>query len=166
MTAQMIIGGVGAELGGGKFTNGAVTAAFGYLFNEAWEELVGRNAAFRAARQDAGIPSSSIPRVTYEPLYDYDKFGNKTYVYDKDGKIITTRNYEYETSRGKIVIREHSIGHIAQGKLLETGHFNVTNVDKTQIPGTRGHYHFQGKLDPMRFFWRGPSVPRGGGGNE
>ena len=29
----MIVGGVAAQLGGGKFENGALTAAFGYLFN-------------------------------------------------------------------------------------------------------------------------------------
>lgn len=32
--AQAVIGGVAAKLGGGKFENGAVTAAFGYLFND------------------------------------------------------------------------------------------------------------------------------------
>ncbi len=33
-TKAMIVGGVGSVLGGGKFANGAVTGAFGYLFNE------------------------------------------------------------------------------------------------------------------------------------
>ena len=32
--ATVIAGGIGAELGGGKFANGALTAAMGYLSNE------------------------------------------------------------------------------------------------------------------------------------
>jgi RHS repeat-associated protein len=34
-----VVGGTAAELGGGKFANGAVTGAFGYLFNAAASEL-------------------------------------------------------------------------------------------------------------------------------
>lgn len=34
LAARMVVGGVGSKLAGGKFENGAVTAAFAYLFNE------------------------------------------------------------------------------------------------------------------------------------
>lgn len=34
LVAQTVVGGVAAVAGGGKFENGAVTAAFGYLFNQ------------------------------------------------------------------------------------------------------------------------------------
>jgi hypothetical protein len=34
MIGRMIVGGIGSKLGGGKFENGALTAAMGYLFNE------------------------------------------------------------------------------------------------------------------------------------
>ena len=36
--ASAVVGGVTSVLGGGKFANGAVTAAFGYLFNETGNE--------------------------------------------------------------------------------------------------------------------------------
>jgi A nuclease family of the HNH/ENDO VII superfamily with conserved AHH len=35
---QAVLGGIGAQLGGGKFANGAITGAFGYLFNETFHE--------------------------------------------------------------------------------------------------------------------------------
>lgn len=35
LSKHAIIGGLGSVLGGGKFENGAITGAFGYLFNEA-----------------------------------------------------------------------------------------------------------------------------------
>ena len=35
-------GGVGAELGGGKFINGAQTGAFSYLFNDAFDDLANK----------------------------------------------------------------------------------------------------------------------------
>ncbi len=41
-TKYAILGGVGSVLGGGKFENGAVTGAFGYLFNELLHEQNGR----------------------------------------------------------------------------------------------------------------------------
>ena len=42
--ATVVAGGVGSVIGGGKFENGAVTAAYGYLFNhcmstDCWKEL-------------------------------------------------------------------------------------------------------------------------------
>ncbi len=37
-----VVGGVGSVLGGGKFENGAETAAFGYLFNEYLHQSYGQ----------------------------------------------------------------------------------------------------------------------------
>ena len=37
--ASATVGGVGAQLGGGKFVNGATTGAFSYLFNEAMHQI-------------------------------------------------------------------------------------------------------------------------------
>jgi hypothetical protein len=40
LVASSVIGGIASRLSGGRFENGAITAAFGYLFNEAADRLV------------------------------------------------------------------------------------------------------------------------------
>jgi hypothetical protein len=42
LVASSVIGGLASVAGGGKFANGAVTAAFGYLFNEGGGEPASR----------------------------------------------------------------------------------------------------------------------------
>jgi RHS repeat-associated protein len=44
LVVRMVTGGVAARMGGGKFANGATTAAFGYLFNHLAHELGDPNA--------------------------------------------------------------------------------------------------------------------------
>ena len=56
-----VAGGVGAKLGGGKFANGALTGAFGYLFN---------SAAHAARRRGIAITGD---RASYEKARDYLK---------------------------------------------------------------------------------------------
>ena len=158
--ASSVLGGLGSIAGGGKFENGAVTGAFGYLFNQMGEEM-GRHGAFHAARQAAGIPASAVPAVTYEDLLD--EHGTKR-VFDAKGNPVQSRVYEYETEKGTIRIREHSIGHVQDRRMVESGHFNVYGPDGKQLPGTQSHYYFKGRFNPMRYFWTGPRgtlVPRG-----
>jgi RHS repeat-associated protein len=59
--ASSIAGGVGSVIAGGKFENGAVTAAFGYLFNELLHSGDRRSAMLRAGYRDGG---STLP---YDP---------------------------------------------------------------------------------------------------
>ncbi|MDT8997649.1 RHS repeat-associated core domain-containing protein, partial [Paucibacter sp. APW11] len=49
-----VVGGTGAVLGGGRFSNGAVTGAFGYLFNELLHQHDGTKQGRRLAHQRAG----------------------------------------------------------------------------------------------------------------
>lgn len=52
--AHAVVGGLASVAGGGKFANGAVTAAFGYLFNEAGRGPTDRHGMGRqAAMADA-----------------------------------------------------------------------------------------------------------------
>ena len=46
-TIRVVLGGVGSVLGGGKFENGAVTAAFAYMFNDRGHARSGREAPIR-----------------------------------------------------------------------------------------------------------------------
>ncbi len=163
LVASSVIGGTASVIGGGNFANGAKTAAYGYLFNQMAEMT--RHSAFSQARQDAGVPRNAIPEVRYTPLYDYDNYGNRVNVFDKNGNLVMSREYLYNTAKGQIIIREHSIGHVMNGKFVESGHFNVVNQNGTNIQGTQNHYNFRAKLDPMRYFWQRPAggfMPRGG----
>jgi len=42
LIATSVLGGLASVAGGGKFANGAITAAFGYLFNQMGEEQRGK----------------------------------------------------------------------------------------------------------------------------
>ncbi len=52
--AAVVAGGVGSVIAGGKFENGAVTAAYGYLFNELLHQGDRREAMRRAGYKDGG----------------------------------------------------------------------------------------------------------------
>ena len=102
-----------------------------------------RRDAFRQAKRDAGVPMSQKPRVYKEPLLD----GNGNKMFDKNGRAIETRNYEFKNNKGDvIVIQEHSLGHTkaTPGHGAEP-HFNVRPISNTQtghVEGTHGHYNF------------------------
>lgn len=97
--------------------------------------LPGRNGAFRAAKDAAGIPRSAQPnRTFYERLYDQP--GN-----------VRSRVYEFQKADGSVVtIREHSLGHMTGG---QGPHFNVElrppgGGPRQPLPGGGdGHYYFE-----------------------
>jgi hypothetical protein len=103
-----------------------------------------RRDAFRQAKRDAGIPKSQQPsRVFKEPLLD----GNGNKMFDSNGKMIETRNYEYtRPNKEPITIQEHSLGHTkATPNHGAEPHFNVrpnSNTNTGSVPGTHGHYNF------------------------
>jgi hypothetical protein len=87
LVATSVVGGVASVAGGGKFANGAVTAAFGYLFNEGGRELLKYRevpdhpyvmtpefrAAFGGSQDEANFVATiaeieSGSRPSYEPL--------------------------------------------------------------------------------------------------
>src|SRR3989338_5718492 len=57
MVARAVVGGTASVLGGGKFANGAVTAAFGHLFNDMQHEM-SPDGSFRSDG-DTGYPQTS-----------------------------------------------------------------------------------------------------------
>lgn len=56
-----ILGGIGSELGGGKFQNGAITGAFGYLFNEASHPNTTPDPCSAGANSAYGCTTSTNP---------------------------------------------------------------------------------------------------------
>ncbi|MBD2816679.1 type IV secretion protein Rhs [Xenorhabdus sp. Flor] len=110
-----------------------------------------RNEALRGAKRDAGIPMNQHPnKVDKIPLTDMN--GKK--ILDANHKPIETREYHFIRPDGsKIVIQEHSAGHIygPPGTPGNQGpHFNIRPFDpKTgagsrngKIPGTSEHYEY------------------------
>jgi RHS repeat-associated protein len=132
------------------------------------QEALSREGAFRAARMDAKIPSSAIPKIEYDKLYDGTKAVNQTPVYNNDGTPVLTRIYVYEVEGKTIKITEHSAGHLMKDKdsskwvVEQKGHFNVVDKDGKTLPGAKDHYDFKNKTNAATYFWRsgGQLVPR------
>ena len=105
-----------------------------------------RNAAFRAAKRDAGIPVSQQPsKVELVPLTDR----NGKSILGDDHLPIKTREYTFSRPDGEsIVIQDHSPGHIygPPGTPGNQGpHLNVRPISDTRngtISGTLEHYPF------------------------
>ncbi|MDX6040033.1 HNH/endonuclease VII fold putative polymorphic toxin, partial [Scandinavium lactucae] len=138
---------------------------YGYVHNPlSWVDPLGlaccppkygsRNEAFRAAKRDAGIAMGQQPDLIGRvELTDIN--GHKTL--DTNYKPIITREYHYTRSDGsKIVIQEHSTGHIygPSGAPGNQGpHFNTRPYDldsgngsrNSSVPGTSDHYEFPGR---------------------
>jgi RHS repeat-associated protein len=66
--AATVLGGAGSVIAGGKFANGAVTAAFGYLFNELLHQGNPRDAMRRSGYADGGRAVSSVKRDTCDEV--------------------------------------------------------------------------------------------------
>jgi len=114
-------------------------------------EFNSRKEALRAAKRDAGIPMTQQPSAVNKiPLTD--RSGRQ--LMDVKHNPISTREYHYTRSDGsKIVIQEHSAGHIygPPGTLGNQGpHFNPREPDpitghgsrNMSYPGLPEHYNF------------------------
>ncbi|EOC3062595.1 RHS repeat-associated core domain-containing protein [Cronobacter dublinensis] len=109
-------------------------------------EFASRNAAFRAAKRDAGIPMSQQPsKVEHVPLTDRS---GKSFL-GEDHLPINTREYTFTRPNGEsIVIEDHSAGHIygPPGTPGNHGpHINVRPISDTRngtVLGTLEHYPF------------------------
>jgi RHS repeat-associated protein len=159
-----IINGAGGMTPGQRnFLENTVAGLGAGLDRKTTEGPPSRHEAFRKAKQDAGVTNRDIPRIEYEDLYDKDSKGNKIFVRDEKGKVVQSRVYVYELPNGQVRIQEHSVGHIMDRRLQETGHYNVRDAQGNTLKGAKEHYYFKGRLDPFRYFWRngGGMVPRG-----
>ena len=80
-----VVGGTTSVMSGGKFENGAETAAFGYLFNE----LLHQGDSKTAMRQSGYGDSSSTPvNVTFGPVEGGGIYDRLVMVTDADGLLI------------------------------------------------------------------------------
>lgn len=109
-------------------------------------EYPSKNAAFRAAKRDAGIPMSQQPvNVEMMPLTDR----NGKSILGDDFLPLKTREYTFSASNGEsIVVQDHSPGHVygPPGTPGNQGpHINIRPGSDTRngtIPGTQEHYPF------------------------
>ena len=90
--ATSVAGGVGSEIAGGKFENGATTAAFGYLFNQ----LQNPDSRLSMADRAAGLDSSREKTDAFEKAFSsarpvvadlLDK-GSKVFIYGAGGAAL------------------------------------------------------------------------------
>ena len=72
--AASVAGGIGAELGGGKFANGAVTGAFGYIFNKLLHKSNVEKQAVDALRKSsmAGDVLNQLDQSAKDYLVEFD----------------------------------------------------------------------------------------------
>ena len=98
-----------------------------------------RNAAFRAARRDLGIPARQQPdmvrRVPMTDRYNRSVLG-------PNGRPIMTREYIYTRGGSRFIIQEHSAGHRFSGA-VQGPHFNIRPFGDPRhgvVSGTHAHY--------------------------
>jgi predicted ribonuclease toxin of YeeF-YezG toxin-antitoxin module len=108
------------------------------------DNLPGRSGAFNHAKRDADIPRAQQPeKIERVPMRSADYEGGYV-IKDSNGNVIMTREYHFtNNSGGKIIIQDHSAGHIKGG---QGPHFNVRPADKPRtgkVEGTKEHYPFK-----------------------
>jgi len=64
-----VAGGVGSMIAGGKFENGAVTAAYGYLFNELQRYLGSGRERYALAGYGSQVANEGDQNITWKPNY-------------------------------------------------------------------------------------------------
>jgi hypothetical protein len=138
LIAHVVVGGLASVAGGGSFANGAVTAAFGYLFNQAAKAA--RNSAtapgssdrpeLRALADDP-IVSAAIDRAWAQSLETRREYGFWI-IRDSTGSISIS---EWETERGQtfIVVPPTPDGAIAMF------HTHPNPVSEGYYPGPTGY---------------------------
>ncbi|MEV6114374.1 putative T7SS-secreted protein [Streptomyces sp. NPDC052109] len=104
-----------------------------------------RNAAFREAKRDLGIPMSQQPdAIRRVPMTD--RTGQQ--VMDSSHNPVMTREYVFTRSDGsRVIIQDHGYGHYyGEGGVGDQGsHFNVRpweNPRTGKVPGTAQHYEY------------------------
>ncbi|NJQ02064.1 HNH/endonuclease VII fold putative polymorphic toxin, partial [Streptomyces zingiberis] len=107
--------------------------------------LPSRNAAFREAKRDLGIPMAQQPDLL-EKVSMTDRWGRR--IMTDDGSMIFTREYIFTREGGdKVIIQDHSAGHqFGEGGVGDQGsHFNVRPFDRPRtgkVGGTAQHYEY------------------------
>ncbi|WP_083413115.1 HNH/endonuclease VII fold putative polymorphic toxin [Bacillus massilinigeriensis] len=107
-------------------------------------KLVAINNGYREiAKRDAGIPKGQQPKAVNRVDMRTAAHEGGHVIKDSSGNVISTREYVYTNKDGrKIVIQDHSAGHVKGG---QGPHFNVRpsgNTRTGKVPGRKEHYPF------------------------
>ncbi|NUU69040.1 RHS domain-containing protein [Enterobacteriaceae bacterium BIT-l23] len=118
-------------------------------------QFASRNAAFRAAKRDAGIPMGQRPDKVFNPKTGFEgeyksvrmTNSNGDNILTDSGDIIWTREYQFSTAGGKkVIIQDHAAGHYSPDSVGNQGaHFNVRPSENTRtgsVLGTLEHYSY------------------------
>lgn len=107
--------------------------------------LPSRNAAFREAKRDLGIPMRQQPEgIRSVPMTNRD--GSQ--IMNGQGRPVMTREYLFRREVGdEVIIQDHSFGHkFGEGGIGDQGrHLNVRPGDNPRtgkVPGTAQHYEY------------------------
>ncbi|MFY1583558.1 HNH/endonuclease VII fold putative polymorphic toxin [Micromonospora sp. WMMD734] len=107
--------------------------------------LASRNAAFREAKRDLGIPMGQQPKeLRSVPMTDRE--GRQ--IMNDSGRPVMTREYLFGREGGDdVIIQDHSYGHrFGEGGIGDQGsHLNVRPVSNPRtgkVPGTAQHYEY------------------------
>jgi RHS repeat-associated protein len=168
VVAHAVAGGLGSMAAGGKFANGAITGAFGYIYNSAGgagsnisQDMVPSRAQALAnilieGNVDGWRPIST-ELVNY---YETDANGAKANLM-AEGKAdspLKSKVMTYATKDGgTLKVQEHHLGHNNAGQKPEAPHFNATKYDANgknlgalQTASGNTHFQFQATHSYMR----------------
>jgi hypothetical protein len=151
LLARAAIGAIASRLGGDTAQNGAVTAAFEYLFNQMSHPELGvadsRARAFIAIREQFGI--NNLSALSVPEIYTEGQKG-QLIIQSEDGgpnRPVTARVYEGTNRAGQeFRIVDHWLGHrFEDGKTLAP-HLNVEMKNESgkweSVGRNNGHYYY------------------------
>ena len=150
LAAHIVAGGAGSVVAGGKFANGAVTGAFGYLFNSV-ADAIGESATSRTLtlteiKDAAGVARTASPTRVYQETY-FEQGQPLSKTSPAGDRVLSSRVYEFEATRGKfagetIVVRDHGVGHRFEiGGKTEAPHFNASVKSTGESVGQKHYYY-------------------------
>lgn len=152
--ATTIAGGTASVIGGGKFANGALQAALGYIFNHlsSYSTDVPPSRAVQLARilAEGDVADFRPIRKEFVAYYDYDEHGRKVFMQTEiKGKTIdlTSVEYTYKTRNGGfLVVQDHHLGHNNPEKLGPHMNAKVLAPDGTKVRdliiNNNSHFHY------------------------
>ncbi len=154
-----IVGGSASALGGGKFANGAYTAAFQHLLNEEFKNLAEKRAWLSSGKTGANLEVADNPSADGSAPWfaDLPHGARQVNLYDSDGKINAISSYlEIDSDLVRsIIFVEESQGwyDYYTGKVISPStirpmnvHAKLWNLDCTKLTTNRYYNISAGSL--------------------
>jgi len=152
--ASATVGGVGSVLGGGKFENGAVTGAFGYLFNQAAHEgrQPGVPGPFDILQPGTSTNNGWVSWVQAQVAGIGDSLdGSVASVHGNSADSMRGTEVYYLINRDSLAIDKIGITSDAAGRYSQA-YLNVQNVD--YVPQTQYSSRYPAVVDEnIRLTW-------------